>query len=180
MDKYLEMHERWMAEALGLAEKALNAGEFPVGCVLVGNERVIARGNRINSSGSLQNELDHAEIVALRNWFDAGRPGGEITCYCTLEPCLMCTGALIISGVKRIVFAYEDVMGGACGMEFRGPFSLLGKNMAEKCLYTTSEIEVIGGVLRKESIRLFKSFFSNPQSNYLKNTLLERYTLHEV
>jgi len=180
MDKYLQMHERWMAEALALAEKALNAGEFPVGCVLVGEGGIIARGSRMNSSGKLQNELDHAEMVALRDWFDAGRPGGEITCYSTLEPCLMCTGALIISGVKRIVFAYEDVMGGACGMEFRGPFSVSGKNMAERCLYNSAEVEIIGGVLRKESIRLFKSFFSSPKNHYLKNTLLERYTLQEV
>jgi tRNA(adenine34) deaminase len=181
MDKSpLTMHERWMREALSLAASALQKGEFPVGCVLVSGDEVVARGSRLNSLGQGQNELDHAEMVALRQWVDAGKPGKDLVCYSTLEPCLMCTGALIISGIKTIVFAYEDVMGGACGIRFDRPFSLCAQKGFEGCLYHDPDLIVIPSVLRKESIRLFKSFFSSPSNRYLKGTPLENYTLNKV
>ncbi|MFW6081198.1 MAG: nucleoside deaminase, partial [Desulfosalsimonas sp.] len=84
-----------------------------------------------------------------------------------MEPCLMCFGAAVISGIKRIVYAYEDVMGGgtACSLENLPP------------LYRDAEIRVIRHVLREQSMELFYRFFSDPQNTYLQGTLLAEYTL---
>ena len=81
----------------------------------------------------------------------------------------MCFGASMIAGIGRIVFAYEDVMGGGTECD-RRPLPLL---------YKDSNIEVISGVLRAESLALFKTFFSNPANTYWKGSLLERYTLSQ-
>ncbi len=172
--------EIWMSKALELAKAALEKGEFPVGCILVSQGQVVGEGGRMNSSGNMSNELDHAEILALRQWVERGKPGhGDVVAYSTLEPCLMCTGALVISGVKKIVFAYEDVMGGACGLDFSGGLSACSFQEDLQSLYGEAAPEVVPGVLRKESLRLFKSFFSKPDNLYLKNTILEQYTLRQ-
>ena len=174
----LGVHEIWMSRALEIARQALEAGEFPVGCVLVGHGEIVGAGSRSNSKGSAQNELDHAEMLALRQWVERGRPGGsQVVAYSTLEPCLMCTGALLISGIRKIVFAYEDVMGGACGIEFSKGLTAFSQRCLEPSLYCQVSPIVMGGVLRKESLGLFKTFFSRPHNSYLKGTLLERYTL---
>ena len=176
-----------MDRALELAEDALVQGEFPVGCVLVSQGRIVGEGRRANSKGRALNELDHAEILALRDWLQGkGTPSskGDVTAYCTLEPCLMCFGALIINGVRRVVFAYEDVMGGATGLEFDVPAGRL--NPGDRCiggmirrgfLYRKDRVEIIPRVRRPESLALFKRFFTSPSSAYLKDTLLARYTM---
>jgi tRNA(adenine34) deaminase len=92
---------------------------------------------------------------------------GKITAFCTLEPCLMCYGALMLAGVGKIVFAYEDVMGGGTGCEL----SRL------KPLYKNSPVTVVPGVMRAESLRIFKTYFSNPANSYWKQSLLAEYTL---
>ncbi len=170
----IKLHEKWMQEALTLARMALDKGEFPVGCILVSQDKIVGKGNRINSGGKTQNELDHAEILALRDWVAHGKPGENLIAYSTLEPCLMCTGALLISGVNHIVFAYEDVMGGACGMKL-GSISIKGQNQGEYSIY--KKLIVTPGVLRHESLKLFQTFFLQPDNNYLRGTPLEQYTL---
>ncbi|NPA93800.1 MAG: nucleoside deaminase [Thermodesulfobacteria bacterium] len=180
-ENQVEQHEKWMTKALELAKSALDAGEFPVGCVLVSGDRIVGMGSRLNSHGKHQNELDHAEIVALRQWAESGRPGdGEVVVYSTLEPCLMCTGALLISGIRHIVFAYEDVMGGACGLDFSKRISASANSKSFTSLYTEADPKVVAGVMRQESLNLFKAFFSRPDNSYLKNTLLEQYTLEQA
>ena len=84
----------FMGEALALAERALNAGEFPVGCVMACSGRMVARGGRRGSAAEGLNELDHAEMVALRGLYASGAldPAG-VTVFCTMEPCLMCVSA---------------------------------------------------------------------------------------
>ncbi len=175
-EKERRYHEKWMAQALGLAKKALAAGQFPVGCVLVSQDEIVGVGSRLNSNGALQNELDHAEILALRDWVSRGRPGQKVIAYSTLEPCLMCAGALLISGIRSIVFGYEDVMGGACGLDKYVPFSASKGKAICAPLYRDAQVKVIPGILRNESLALFKAYF-NKNNNYLKNTLLEEYTL---
>ena len=173
-----------MKKALDSAREAMARGEFPVGCILIsGDNKIVGRGDRINSSGDQENELDHAEIRALRDWIKNGKKGSEpIIAYTTLEPCLMCLGALIINGVQEIVYAYEDVMGGAAGIDFEQPFSKCHHNQ-KKCipghLYKEFGQRIRGPVLRNESLELFRDFFSNPANTYLKNTLLETYTLSQ-
>lgn len=164
-----ETDEKFMKTAICEAADALEAGEFPVGCVIAGPKGVVCTGERRSSRGPAANEIDHAEIVALKKLYDSGLSGTrcELTLYSTMEPCLMCFGAALISGIRRIVYAYEDVMGGgtACSMESLPP------------LYKNAVIRIVPYVLREESLELFYRFFSNPQNNYLQETLLAEYTL---
>ena len=158
----------FMHQALSLAEKALADGEFPVGCLFVFENRVVARGARCASSGASVNEIDHAEMVALREFYSLS-PGcnpRDIVVYCTLEPCLMCFGALVIAGVGKIVYAYEDVMGGGTGCR-------LGYLPD---LYNNNRPIIIPHVLREESLALFQTFFNRPETIYLKDTQLADYT----
>lgn len=160
--------EFYMHQALLLAEQTLAAGEFPVGCVFVYEGRVVASGARFQSIGNTPNEIDHAEMVALRRFTDSvpGCDPGKTAVYCTLEPCLMCFGALIISGIGKIVYAYEDVMGGGTGCRVEYLPDLYRKNRPV----------VIPHVLREKSLSLFQSFFNRPEATYLKNSLLADYT----
>ncbi len=163
--------DRFMFKALELAENALAAGEFPVGCVMVHQDKILATGARKGTVADNRNELDHAEMVALRNLIELKGTvnHNEITVYCTMEPCLMCYAALILAGIGKIVYAYEDAMGGGCACELP----------RLKPLYKNSSIQVVGNVLRKESLKLFKAFFSNPDHCYWKDSLLAEYTLEQ-
>lgn len=165
------MDAGFMEKALDQARAALGAGEFPVGCVIADEARVIATGAREGSSGAIPNELDHAEINALRRLQEVGYEGdmNRLTIYSTMEPCLMCFGAIILNNIPRLVFAYEDVMGGgtACRLESLPP------------LYSNSNITVVADVMRQESLALFQSFFSDSRQAYWKNSLLAQYTLSQ-
>lgn len=163
-------HIRFMKLALEEAKDALKAGEFPVGCVIVNNDgNVVATGARQNCTVELC-EMDHAEIVALRN---LQQQSGDtkmngVTIYTTMEPCLMCQATLIVNGVRRIVFSYEDVMGGGSNLDL--------KNLSP--LYSSiTNLEIVSGILRKESLQLFQEFFGNSENDYLAGTLLAEYTL---
>lgn len=175
-----------MAAAVEQAAGALERGEFPVGCVLVSRDGIVGSGARIHTSGMKLNELDHAEILALRDWVTGGRMGavGGITAYVTLEPCFMCLGALMINNINRIIFAYEDVMGGACGTDMSRPLTAgiisMDKHDMNKHIYTRyGDAKITGGVLRRESLSLFYDFFTSNSSDYLRDTYLARYTLEQ-
>jgi len=161
--------EYFMGKALKVAKDALEKGEFPVGCVMVYREKVLVTGARSGTTGDGKNELDHAEMVALRQLIDAEKPVdmGDVTAFCTMEPCLMCYAALMLAGIGKIVYAYEDVMGGGSAVEL----SRL------KPLYKSSPIKVVAGISRTESLNLFQAFFSNPVNPYWKDSLLAEYTL---
>ncbi len=164
-------HIHFMQLALDEARKALESNEFPVGCVLVSREKVVAMGRRSNTLKTNRNELDHAEIVALRNLM-AIRPEinpNLITAYCTMEPCLMCYAALLLSGVRNIVYAYEDAMGGGT----RLPLSRLTP------LYRQMQVEIVPHILRRESLNLFKGFFRNPANSYRQDSYLAEYTMKQ-
>ncbi|MCX5870295.1 MAG: nucleoside deaminase [Deltaproteobacteria bacterium] len=163
-------HEILMLLALAEAEEAFKQGEFPVGCVLVHKGAVIASGKRAHSSGRI-NEIDHAEMLALRSFLDAesGVAPQEVTVYATMEPCLMCFSALILNGFRKIVYAYEDVMGGGTNL----PLTVLNP------LYAAMKIQIVPAVLRQESLALFQQFFRNPANPYWKGSLLATYTLEQ-
>lgn len=158
-----------MRVALSEAEAALYGGDFPVGCIVVAGGRVVATGRRSGTTQGPGNELDHAEVTALRRLMESGGlvDGVPATLYCTMEPCLMCFGAILLSGVSRLVWAYEDAMGGgaSCDLTRVGP------------LYREAKLTVVGHVLRTDSLALFKTFFLNPENGYWKESFLERYTL---
>ncbi len=107
--------EEWMDEAIAEARRAAEAGEVPVGCVIVHEGRVIGRGH--NQVETLQDATAHAEIVAIGA--ASGALGSwrltECTLYVTLEPCAMCAGAIILSRVGRLVYGASDPKAGACG-----------------------------------------------------------------
>ncbi len=159
-----------MQEALTEARKALDKGEFPVGCVITRNNQIVARGHRLNSRNHA-NELDHAEVSALRSLFqnNGAADTSPLTVYATMEPCLMCFATLILNNVRTIVYAYEDAMGGGTALDFT----------SLPPLYREMEITVVPHVLRQESLILFKEFFSNPETNYWPDSLLAQYTLNQ-
>ena len=113
-----DIDEAFMAEALDLASRASTHDDVPVGCVLVANGAVVGRGEN-------RRELDrdptaHAEIVALR---EAARARGawrmdDVTAYVTLEPCVMCAGALLNARVSRVVIGALDEKAGAVGSRY--------------------------------------------------------------
>ncbi len=163
-------HSDFMGAALAEADTALSKGEFPVGCVIVHQGRILAAGARTGTAGGACSETEHAEMTALR------RLGGTIrdcraerglTAYCTMEPCLMCYAAMMLHGIETIVYAYEDVMGGgtACDLD-RLP-----------ALYRNAAPRVIGGILRERSLELFRRFFADPGNRYWRDSPLARYTL---
>ena len=165
-----DKHQRFMHEALKEAHKALNKGEFPVGCVITRNDEIVAKGHRTNSHNHA-NELDHAEVTALRSLFNSENAADPtpLTIYSTMEPCLMCFSTLILNNVRTIVYAYEDAMGGGTALDFSTLPSL----------YQEMEITIIPHVLRHESLALFKKFFSDPETNYWPDSLLSDYTLSQ-
>jgi tRNA(adenine34) deaminase len=141
--------ERHMAEALRLAERAAEAGEVPVGAVIVHDGRVIGRAH--NQVETLRDATAHAEMIAitqaaeaLGNW---RLEGAEI--YVTMEPCPMCAGALVLSRLARIVYGADDPVAGACGTVFN--------IVDEKRL--NHRIPVVKGVQAARASELLRAFF---------------------
>jgi tRNA(adenine34) deaminase len=159
----------FMTMALDLARAALAAGDFPVGCVLADDSRVIARGRRTGTTAGMANEIDHAELNALRRLYDdaPALDRSLLTVYCTMEPCLMCFSAIVLSGIRRIVYAYEDVMGGGTG----------GDRTGLPPLFRDARVTVLPGVLRADSLALFQQFFADTGNPYWADSMLSRYTL---
>ena len=162
-------YEYFMSKALDEARKALSTGEFPVGCVIVYEDRVIVTGTRFNSATKKNNELDHAEMVALKRFVEQaeGIDRQKVAVFSTLEPCLMCHGALILNGIRHIIYAYEDVLGGGTGLDLA----------TLNPLYREMKVTVVPGVLRHESLVLLKEFFSDPDNDYLRGSLLAQHAL---
>jgi tRNA(adenine34) deaminase len=162
-------HEHFMTIALKAAKQALSAGEFPVGCVMVYQNKVITTAARTGTSGMTANEVDHAEMTALKQLtsIDWGIEWPRVSIYTTLEPCLMCYGALLIHGIGTIVYAYEDAMGGGtcCDVASLAP------------LYRNRQPSIVKHVLRNESLQLFKTFFQDPNNSYWQGSPLAQYTI---
>lgn len=158
-----------METALEQARAAYAADEFPVGCILVHEDRVLASGRRTGTVGERINEVDHAEMVALRRLaeIETSIAPENITLFSTLEPCLMCFGAIILSGIKTIVYAVEDVMGGgtSCDLSQLNP------------LYRQAGISVVSNILRAESAKLLQAYFQNPENTYWKDSILARHAI---
>ena len=138
-----------MQEAFDLAEHAMSQQEVPVGAVVVLDDKVIGKG--WNQPIAENDPSAHAEIMALR---DAANTLGNYrllntTLYVTLEPCLMCVGAILHSRIKRLVFGAYDSKTGAAG----SVFDVLADTRHNHT------VEVQGGVLEKQSAELLQTFF---------------------
>jgi tRNA(adenine34) deaminase len=143
--------EEFMAEALELAREAERAGEVPVGAVVVLNGAVIGRGR--NAPVELHDPSAHAEMVALRGAASAiGNYRLEkATLYSTLEPCVMCAGALVAARVARLVFGARDLRFGGVRSKFRVADSEL----------LNHRVEIVEGVMGAECAELMQRFFSS-------------------
>ena len=139
----------WMSEALAEATRAEPEGEVPVGAVLVLNEEIIGRGH--NQPIQLHDPTAHAEICALRAATSllGNYRLPETTLYVTVEPCLMCMGALLQARVQRVVFGCYDLKAGAAG-------SLYDVSHDSRLNH---RIEVIAGVKEAECRTLLQQFF---------------------
>lgn len=149
--------EKWMTHALQEAARAAEAGEIPVGAVIVRDGEEVARAH--NLCETLHDPTAHAEVLAIRaaaqklgSWRLSG-----CTLYVTLEPCPMCTGASINARVERIVYAAKDPRAGACGSLCNLPAYPL-----------ESRPECIGGIYSEQARALLRDFFSQKRSRKTK------------
>lgn len=140
----------FMREALVLARDAWAAGEVPVGAVVVRNGEIVGRG--FNAPISRHDPSAHAEIMALRD--AAGNLGNYrlagCSLYVTLEPCVMCVGAIFHARIERVVYGASDPKTGACGSIIDLPADTRLNHHAE----------VVGGILATECGGLLSSFFA--------------------
>jgi tRNA(adenine34) deaminase len=143
------VHEFFMQEALQEARLALQSAEVPVGAVVVVDNVIVGRGH--NQRQTLPDPTAHAEILALRQ---AARHLGHwqltaATLYVTLEPCIMCLGAAVLSRIGCLVFGCKDPKAGACGSQF----DILGMRRLNHTF------PVLGGVCQDEASALLRGFF---------------------
>ena len=142
--------EKFMYEALRLAREGASEGEVPVGAVVVRNGEIVGRGS--NSPIAHNDPTAHAEILALRE--AAARIGNyrleDAILYCTLEPCVMCAGALVSARVARLVFGARDLRFGGVRSKFQVADSdLLNHRM-----------EITEGILAADCVELLRTFFA--------------------
>ncbi|MEO0094393.1 MAG: tRNA adenosine(34) deaminase TadA [candidate division WOR-3 bacterium] len=148
----------FMAEALKEAQKALEEDEVPIGAVAVYKNQIIGRGH--NRTEALQDPTAHAEILAITaaaNTLNSWRLN-DVIIYSTIEPCIMCAGALVLARVKKIIFGARDEKFGGCVSVF---------NIVQE-QRLNHRIEVVEGVLRNEALSLMRDFF-NQRRNKKKN-----------
>jgi len=138
-----------MREALELAHRAQANGEVPVGAVLAMGGEI--RGRGWNSPISRTDPTAHAEILALREAarFAANYRLEDATLYCTLEPCIMCAGALVAARIRRLVFGARDLRFGGVRSKFR---------LADSDVLN-HRLEIVEGVLATECVELLRGFF---------------------
>lgn len=143
--------DRYMREAIKQAKKAALMGEVPIGCVIVREDKIIARG--YNRRTTDKNTLAHAELLAIRR---ASKKLGDwrlegCTMYVTLEPCQMCAGALVQARMTEVVIGCMNPKAGCAG-------SIL--NLLEMPEFN-HQVKVVRGVMEEECSALLKEFFKN-------------------
>ena len=149
MSRKMTQDEKYMKAAIREAKKAYALEEVPIGCVIVQNEQIIARGyNRRNTEG---NTLAHAELSAIKK---ASKKTGDwrledCTMYVTLEPCQMCAGAIVQSRMKKVVIASMNPKAGCAG-------SVLNLLQVERFNH---QVEFIHGILEEECSKVLQDFF---------------------
>lgn len=146
---FSEDDEKWMRIAIQEAEKALEREDVPIGAIAVRHNTIIGRG--YNKREAEQDPTAHAEMIAIRQ---AAKIIGhwrleEVTLYCTLEPCAMCAGAMVLARLPRLVYATTDPKAGAGGsiMDITRHSAL------------NHQVEVIHGLFADEASEQIRSFF---------------------
>jgi tRNA(adenine34) deaminase len=149
-----KIHSQFMLQAFYLAEKAYQQNEVPVGAVVVHDNRIVGRG--YNQVETLNDPTAHAEMIAISaacSTLDT-KYLRECTIYVTLEPCMMCSGAIVWSKLDRVVFGAMDEKAGGCGTLF---------NIASN-KKLNHRAEIIQGVMEADCSYLLKRFFSEKRS----------------
>ena len=144
------MERKFMKEALNLAKQAAKKGEVPVGAVIVRNGEIIGRGK--NQREEKQNALSHAEIEAINEACENTGSWRLEDCelYVTLEPCPMCTGAIINSRIKTVVFGAYDLKAGSMD------------SVINLCDYPYNhKPEIYGGICEEECKKILSDFFGD-------------------
>ncbi|KIM66003.1 hypothetical protein SCLCIDRAFT_1211646 [Scleroderma citrinum Foug A] len=160
----VDTHLKWMRVAMAMAEEALAAGEVPVGCVFVRNDKAIAKAR--NRTNELRNASRHAELEAIDLILaDSGLTSAicgqyrlsDTTLYVTVEPCIMCASALRQLGIKEVFYGCENDKFGGCG-------SVLGVNESlEHPLHPS--YNAAGGYLRDQAIMILRRFYVTENIN---------------
>lgn len=145
----MKSDEFWMQKALKLAQRASQRGEVPVGAVIVRNDQLISFAS--NRREQLQSPLGHAELIAVQKASEVLNSWRLLDCtlYVTLEPCVMCAGALVQSRVAKIIYGTRDPKGGAVDSLFH-----IGQDPR-----LNHQIEIQQGVLESECSQILKDFF---------------------
>lgn len=155
----MNIHEKYMKEAIRQAKKAYALDEVPIGCVIVYEDKIIARGyNRRNTD---KNTLSHAELNAIRK---ASRKLGDwrlegCTMYITLEPCQMCAGAIVQARVSEVVIGSMNPKAGCAG-------SVLNILEMEEFNH---QVKVERGILQEECSEMLSTFFKELREKKKKN-----------
>ena len=150
-----EIYPIYMKEAIKEALKALDDNEVPIGAIIVHKDKIIARA--YNQRERLKDPTAHAEMITLtqasaylENW-----RLNDVTLYVTIEPCIMCAGALVNARVKRLVYGADDPKAGGCG-------SIVNVTNDKRLNH---RVEVISGVMAKDCQWLMKEFFKKKRES---------------
>jgi len=151
-------YEYYMSKAYGLALKAFEAGEAPIGCVVVNNGEIIGAG--YNMRNTKKNALYHAELTAI---YEACRAAGDwrledASVFVTVEPCPMCAGAIVQARIKEVAFGADNKKAG-CGGSVINLFDTAGFN---------HRVDVVRGVMEAECSALMSLFFSRLRERHAK------------
>ena len=147
----MEDFEKYMLEALKEASLAALEDEVPIGCVIVKDGEIIAKAH--NQRDKTNNPLGHAEVLAIKKASEIVKDWQLVNCdlYVTIEPCLMCAGAIIQSRIKRVIYGAPDSKGGAFGSSIN---VLSASNINHRP-------EVVKGVLESECSQVIKDYFKS-------------------
>lgn len=156
----VKTHEKYMRQALRQAQKAAAIGEVPIGCVIVYEDRIIARG--YNQRNTRKTSLGHAELLAIRK---ANKKLGDwrledCTMYITLEPCPMCAGAIVQARIPRVVLGAMNPKAGCAG-------SIV--NLLQERRFN-HQVEIIPDILVSECQSIMKEFFRELRHKKKKNS----------
>ena len=147
----MEDFEKYMLEAIKEASLAALEDEVPIGCVIVKDGEIIAKAH--NQRDKTNNPLGHAEVLAIKKASEILKDWQLVNCelYVTIEPCLMCAGAIIQSRIKRVIYGAPDLKGGAFGSSIN---VLDASNINHRP-------EIVKGILESECSQVIKDYFKS-------------------
>ena len=147
----MDNYTKYMLEAIKEAELAKLEDEVPIGCVIVKDDQIIARAH--NQREVTNNPLGHAETLAIKKASEVLNDWQLVDCdlYVTIEPCIMCGGAIIQSRIRKVIYGAPDLKGGAFG----GSINILdAQNINHRP-------EIVKGILEEECTKIIKDYFKS-------------------